>query len=265
MTRIVLIALSIITPLCSAMHKKRAAILKEPIIEYTSLPLHHAAMHQNHTQLAELLKSGLYVINALDHSARSPLHHACESSAVECAKLLLENGADAMQKSLMGYTALHFAVTANNVELIELLLKHSPKLINQLDMFKKTALHCAAHSGNMYSIHALLQRNPDCNAQDVLGNTPLHLLLHRSTTHISQAEFVDLVRAFIDLGVDCTIQNNEGNTPLHVYVAINSSPTTKVADLLKLKTGSIQNNAGQTWIDIVRARFKPKPALQSIS
>ena len=58
-----------------------------------------------------------------DDRKRTPLMVAARSENIECARLLLENGADVHAKDAEGNTALHFAVEASNVSMCKLLLE----------------------------------------------------------------------------------------------------------------------------------------------
>ncbi len=85
------------------------------------------AVRNNDTaQVAELLLQGV-TPNCRDHS--TPLQLAVRQGNAEMTKMLLSHGANPNTRSLMGHTALQFAMTCNHEEplmlqLVELLLKY---------------------------------------------------------------------------------------------------------------------------------------------
>jgi ankyrin repeat protein len=54
----------------------------------------------------------------------TPLHSAAAGRQTECARILLERGADPNATQAGGWTALHAAAANGNTELAELLLDH---------------------------------------------------------------------------------------------------------------------------------------------
>ena len=85
------------------------------------------AVRNNDTaQVAELLLQGV-TPNCRDHS--TPLQLAVRQGNAEMTKMLLSHGANPNTRSIMGHTALEFAMTSNHaellmLELVSLLLAH---------------------------------------------------------------------------------------------------------------------------------------------
>ena len=93
------------------------------------------------------------LINSVDSSATTALHHAIQSGGVERSehatqqrlarvKLLIENQADINHPNRYGQTPLHLAVAKNDVTLIQYLLAHGAKT-NLTDEHDRTPLELA--------------------------------------------------------------------------------------------------------------------------
>lgn len=76
-------------------------------------------------------------VNARDEKGRTALHFACGMASGECARLLLEAGADVEIRDKDGFTAMHMAAGYGRGHCIELLLKHG-KSFFKYEQFWKT-------------------------------------------------------------------------------------------------------------------------------
>ena len=103
----------------------------------------------------------------------SLLMSACAHGADDCAKYLIECGADVNLKNFAGFTALHWAAFTNRVESLDTLLKHGAD-IEERTADGKTALHIAAYKGNREFIENILKRGADLNAVDAEGQNVLY-------------------------------------------------------------------------------------------
>lgn len=146
-------------------------------------------------------------INALDKFGNSSLMLACTSGNKDLVQFLLASGADLTITKHNGYGAFFAAAGGKNIEVFDLLLKHSGKdlkeVINVKDNTQKTLLHYV-NDGKM--IEALLNRVGDekinfINAQDQFGYTPLHRALDDSKFDVAETLF--------DLGADPFICIND--------------------------------------------------------
>ncbi len=139
----------------------------------------------------------------------TPLHGACYWGSAECARLLLERGADVnavTRDSFLQISPLGCAVASPDVpnpsqdeavvlSLVELLLRHGADP-NGRRRDGMTPLHSAAYRGHLRVIRALLQAGADINARaydDVgphSGQTPLDTALA-----LGQTAAAELLRA----------------------------------------------------------------------
>lgn len=85
--------------------------------------LHSAIMENNAEELAKLLKTKLVDINQPNSHGRLPIHEAASEGHVECAQVLIENGAVLTAESKDGVSPLEAAVYGGNFECAELLIK----------------------------------------------------------------------------------------------------------------------------------------------
>ena len=144
----------------------------------------------------------------------SPLMHAVGSDspeAMDIAKLLIENGADAKYSITYGRDALWEAIgyRHNNFDLIEMveLLETAGANINK-EYFGGTILNEACENGAYLLIRYLVgERGLDVNNIDDQGITPLMEVCRRSRENNG-----DTLRYLLEHGADRTLVSKEGKT-----------------------------------------------------
>ena len=148
--------------------------------------LHTAVELDDHTMAELLLEANRGCVNSLMNDTRrlSPLHLAAEAGHTETCKVLLRFGADVSLLTGNNMTALHLAARNLNLEVLKQLLEVSVRkdtnLINARDNQGRTALFVCSSSqlkssqGAVDCMIALINLNADLDAQDDVGNTPLH-------------------------------------------------------------------------------------------
>jgi ankyrin repeat protein len=159
-------------------------------------PLHVAASHGDIFSTILLVRHGADV-NATDGNGFTPLHCVSgtketvvklqeilrENSEIQdkiyisyngedCAKELLQNGANVNQKEIMGCTPLHAACKMKHSNLIKIFLENGAD-INALNNMKQSPLHSCLAVGNIEDAELLLESGADLNITDVFGKTPL--------------------------------------------------------------------------------------------
>eukprot|EP00742_Colponemidia_sp_Colp-10_P026161 GILJ01031916.1.p1 GENE.GILJ01031916.1~~GILJ01031916.1.p1 ORF type:complete len:221 (+),score=22.99 GILJ01031916.1:604-1266(+) len=102
--------------------KKGASMLKEKTgTEHPTLL--HVAVRRNYVEMTQyLIDRGLDVNECGSSLLSTPLHIAAENGALECATLLIRNGAKKNPKDKSGKQALHYAAKAGAEKLVEYLL-----------------------------------------------------------------------------------------------------------------------------------------------
>ena len=103
------------------------------------------------------------------------MHIACMDGSLQCARWLLEHGADPLQTCAKGENALELAAANGSQQLLKLLLEETPRDSNQSNVRGETLLHIAAKSGKLGNVTLLLLQGASLSAQDQYGFTPLHV------------------------------------------------------------------------------------------
>ena len=80
-------------------------------------------MENNTEELTKVLREGNVDVNQRNSIGRLPIHEAATEGFVECAQLLIENGANLTLECSEGLTPLEMAVISGNFECAELLIR----------------------------------------------------------------------------------------------------------------------------------------------
>ncbi|XP_068126436.1 ankyrin repeat domain-containing protein 13B isoform X1 [Hyperolius riggenbachi] len=87
-------------------------------------PLHYLVWHNKYRELEKELPERQDQIEQVDPRGRTPLHLATTLGHLECAKVLLNHGADVSKENRSGWTVLQEAVSTRDLELVRLILRH---------------------------------------------------------------------------------------------------------------------------------------------
>ncbi|KAI1030137.1 hypothetical protein LB504_010411 [Fusarium proliferatum] len=195
-------------------------------------PLHFAAEKTGSEAAMQALLSCEADINAKDASGHTPLMLAVKYGSIDEIGFLIRRGADVTALEPNGETCLHNAMRRNMVivEIVQLLLENGVKADARCKS-GRTCLHALAGQGKFMSFnHDVIQlvtsRGTGINANDNVGNTPLHL--------VTQHGSLEALSIFADQpGVDLNAPNYLGKTPLHAAVShLTYNPTERLAILI---------------------------------
>lgn len=159
-------------------------------------PMLNAIKEGNVQQLKEIIGTdGPVNYESMFSEAKyNPLYTAVEHNQYECAKLLIEKGANTTFKSFLGYTPLIESINTQSLNLIELLLDNGAKTqINQQDngfLSNKSPLAVAAELGNLPVAELLISKGADIHQKvGVSGNSSI-LTYAVDGNHIEMTKFL---------------------------------------------------------------------------
>ncbi len=181
--------------------------------------------------LGHLLQSQGGSVWHIDSGGRTPLHYATGflfppiqffEVSPECARLLLQAGADASAADDNALTPLHYIATKptiaapecdTEVMLAWMLLEHGADP-NAQNLQGVRPVHLVTMNDyiNRRLLAFLVQRGADVNARDLHGDTLLHLLFHKRWVSDEDTKFL------LTCGADPNLANHTGLTPLQVLL-----------------------------------------------
>ncbi|PCG93086.1 Hypothetical protein PENO1_085300 [Penicillium occitanis (nom. inval.)] len=200
--------------------RKGASIMARDLFDNTVL--HHASMSKSIDLVERLLKYEPSLLDEQNTRGKSALLIAAEKGDFDIVKFLLGEGADIMTRDRSRRTALHVATMNKSIEIVKLLLKREPNLLDLHDMFEQTALLIAAEKGHVEIIRHLHSRGAEIEAADSTGVTAL--LAAACFGHFP------VVKYLIEAGADPTKTTSHGMNALHLITCFSHSA--EVIDIL---------------------------------
>ncbi|VDI24990.1 Hypothetical predicted protein [Mytilus galloprovincialis] len=154
-----------------------------------------------------------------------PIIHATRNSAVDADVLeaLIHSNLDINTKNSYGMNALHLAAQFNFIEKLKVLLQSQRLSTNEVDHSGRNALHHLIETtlfDNMDEFKRcailLIERDVNINAQDQMGETPLHKVFQNYCYFIP-----DILAFFFQnaKNINHLLQDNDGITVFHIMVS----------------------------------------------
>jgi transglutaminase-like putative cysteine protease len=132
----------------------------------------------------------------------TPLHFAVEAGQIDVVEYLIAaRVADVGVENRQGLTPLDIAARRNHKEVVKLLIDNGADV----------SLHVATHLGDLARAKSLIEEGAGVNAEDFGGETPLHIAAAKGHKEIAEL--------LIAKGADVNAKNNWGETPLHTSAA----------------------------------------------
>ncbi|CAG9861443.1 unnamed protein product [Phyllotreta striolata] len=205
-------------------------IFKE--LEQNSFSPIHCATFSGSDKCLELLVNyfGKEIVNISDCRQRRPLHIAALHGHTECAKYLLEQGAEVQVFDEEGRTPLIAAAQYGQTQIVDILLTCNIDRTT-CDKFGNTALHWAClkkHNQTALLILEDSQGDTIINVANKDKKTPLHICARNG--------LVDVTRELLKKGASVVAVDNEGLTP-----ALSCAPNNNVAQCLALILQALSN------------------------
>ena len=214
----------------------------------SALPSIHIAAAKNHTDCLQLLASTESAVHSIDQCLNTPLHYAVERGCLESTKILMEKGANFLQKNNKDSTPLSIASIHNHDTIVAFMLKTLPISIDATLRFAlltafseaithnhsqvvqrflsapifQTDFHLLLSESNLFNI--ALEHNKDTILDLLLKHPFLHppTPLTNFTLSHRAAEFNQdrMVRLLFHHGCSLTEPDMNGDTPFLIALKI---------------------------------------------
>jgi len=167
-------------------------------------PLAEAARLEDWSEVRALVQAGEDVLGT-DTDLTQAIHWAVRADALDVVELLLDAGADAGASNIHGVTPLYLATRNANAPMMELLLDAGADP-HQVDVTGETMLMTAVATGEVAPVRTLLDHGAEVNtAEPEYGLTALAW-----AARDGYPEIVDLLLAH---GADVSVRTRTGETP----------------------------------------------------
>eukprot|EP00041_Stephanoeca_diplocostata_P030942 m.949363 g.949363 ORF g.949363 m.949363 type:complete len:1074 (-) comp23852_c0_seq1:2306-5527(-) len=179
-----------------------------------------------------------------DAQGKLPLHWAADLGDLELTRCLLEVNDtvdDIVELDAEGTAPLHLSVARGHIEVVKLMVDMRPSSdFNVRDNTGRTPLHWAAASGYVDIVSLLCEVDSvDVNISDNYGATACHYAAQ-------QPESNACVLALLQHGVQC-LADTDGRIPLHWAMLENNQPCIEalLSDDNRFESAALQDNDGR--------------------
>lgn len=198
--------------------------------------------------------------NLQDSDGFSLLMYAAIFGQEEIVRKLIQAGADTtLQENTLRYTALHFALEKNEIEVSKLLIEEG-KSINILGVDSISPLHLAAASLSPELVKALIAKGADLNKlAGIEGVTALFPCIESAAQSVlpKDKEALEIVRTLVEAGVEVDARLTEAGSRFRAihYAAMFGFPD--IVQFL-LRSGAAKDKvAGEMFSPLCAATLYP--------
>lgn len=219
-------------------------------IDDRETPLHFACFHNKNAKLVKLLLEYGAQVNQGISGDGSPLHVACDSSAGDCALILIRNGAEILQTNGYGNAPLLLAAVHNLSDVLDALLSHPQMPHRHVERIFSQYL---TRYRNLYVIKQFIKNAPFLMNSKTLTDAACVACQNSKDTS-------NIIKYFLELGVDCNAVGEHKNSLLHYSCKSNNLPVT----IILLKEGAnpnFRNAQGETPLLVACEQRRVKPEL----
>ncbi|XP_063442667.1 uncharacterized protein LOC134722963 [Mytilus trossulus] len=207
------------------------------------------AIENNDVEMVQLLMDPKLHIDPKNFQI-DPVIHASRHSAVnvDVLEALIHTDLDINAKDSHGMNALHMAAQFNFEEKLEVLLQSQRLGTNEVDHSGRNALHHLIETTCFDNLDQfkrcamlLIERDVNINAQDQMGETPLHKVFQNYCNLIP-----DILAFFLQNGKDINheLKDNDGFTVFHIMVSNTNESIkeqTNFAEIIEAKDKMIRD------------------------
>lgn len=193
-------------------------------------------------------------LDTYNNMGDTALHLACTLNYTNIAKELINNGANInLQTFKERASPLMYAITQENMEIINILLSKKNINLDLQDAYGNSALHIAIIEKTNKIINLLISNNLNYNLVNLEGNTALHICLSDINTE-TKLDRIDYLNKLVE-NTNLNIQNNEGNTCLYLILKKQLWILSKILETKKCNF-FISNNQGEVIFDLYDKKSK---------
>ncbi|OWF55172.1 uncharacterized protein LOC110463170 [Mizuhopecten yessoensis] len=184
-----------------------------------ALQLYHAVELDDRGELTQLLTKGAD-LHYKYFGEKSLLHICCEKDRLECAKLLMDYGANIQAQDEWNMTPLMYCMVRQLNDIAEELLSRDPLAVHSQDRFGKAAIHSAVESGSPELLHLLLVHGVVTDQTDWGGMTALMSVCSRPGI----SHNVALCEMLLHAGADVNLKDLRSRRTALQYASLNKLP-----------------------------------------
>ena len=227
-------------------------------------PLGNAIVSDSPSTAKFLIRHGADV-NAtynLNKNLGTLLFEAVRREKIWAVNLLLEKGADVQARNEFGETTLYEAVQDGQESMVKMLLDHDRRIVTAVLPRWSSMLYYAMSMGNLTIVEMIIKAGADIDAQNSLGDTPLHCSMYK---YLPGHTF-NIVSLLLASGAQVNIKNNVGETSLHFAIRHGRSEAVQMLLNAGAEPGLLSAD-GKTALDMAshyRSKFREDPRYEEI-
>ncbi|XP_054463125.1 ankyrin repeat and SOCS box protein 16 [Anoplopoma fimbria] len=207
----------------------------------------------------ELLFRGAEVND--DPGGNTALHDACMGGHAVCVQLLLSHGADPELLAADGSAPLHLCTSAQSLQCAKLLVDGGADVSVRLRESRLTPLHVAARRALEEHVELFLSHGADVLATNQEGETPLNAACSAAERPSEAGRYLRVIQKLLGAGADPRTAGRKQHTPLHNACG-NCSPQIVEVLLQHGAKADVANCAGYTPMDCLIQVVEDYPGQQ---